>query len=101
MNEQLVNFLMVLATGGATGIVASFLGENLPWYQAQPPHVKRWLFLALSLILPLVGWALLALVGSAEWTVETALYYVMLGGFASFGGGQLTHGEIKRRRGSW
>jgi len=98
--DLLVTILTTVATGGAAGVVMSFLVENWPTFAALAPHAKRWSFLGISIALSFIGWALLAAIGSAEWSFVAALYYLFVGGFSAFSTGTLAHGESKRRRSS-
>ena len=90
-------FLNILIAGGASavGAIMSFLVENWPWFGKLASHQKRWAFLGLSVLIPVLSWLLAVALGYYPLVLEGAVYAVVMG-IVTFAGGTMAH--IKSNR---
>lgn len=92
MNLQ--DFLLYMQGSGVNviiGVLMSFLIEWWPEYENLESKVKRAVFLALCMVVPLSGALLGTALGYQVWAIEPTFWYATVAGWAAFGSGQLAH----------
>lgn len=98
MNEvpNLVEFLKMIAGGGFVGVIVAFLLEKIPAFQALKSEVKKWVVMAMFIVLPVASTALLENVPPEIWALLEPYWGSLALGFVSWVGSQIAHGWDKR-----
>jgi len=99
MNElpTLVEFLTQIATGGFAGVIIAFLLEKIPAFQNLESEIKRWVVLALFLVLPAGSVALLQFVPADVWLVLEPYWRALAIGFLGWASSQIAHAFDKSK----
>ncbi len=90
----LQDFLLYMQGSGVNaiiGVLMSFVVEWWPTYENLESKVKRAIFLAMCMVVPLTGALLGTALGYQEWTIETTFWYATVAGWLAFGAGQVAH----------
>jgi hypothetical protein len=97
MNElpTLVEFLTQIATGGFAGVIIAFLLEKIPAFQNLDSELKRWIVLALFLVLPAGSVALLQFVPADVWAAIEPYWRAIALGFLGWVSSQVAHAFYK------
>jgi uncharacterized membrane-anchored protein len=77
--------------GGGGILAASWLLERIKGFQAQSPENRRWITLAVSVVIALVAYAILAYVPSAVLAQLDPWLVVVSGTIILYSGGQVYH----------
>ena len=86
---------LILASGplvaAIVGVVLSWVVEFLPRYEELAPKVKRLVFAALCMAVPLLAAALRGALGYVEWSFDPLFWHAIWAGAAAIGMGNLAH----------
>ena len=85
--------LTVNGVGLAIGVVLSLVIVYFPEYDNLSPRSKRYIFLGLALLLPIVGMMLGVLVLGWPFTFVEAIFPALSAGFAAAAAGTALHGR--------
>ena len=75
----------------AVGFILSWVVEWFPAYEKLAPRVKRIVFLAVCLVVPIVAVTVRGLLGYASWTFDPLYWHALWNGFIAYGVGNLAH----------
>lgn len=92
---SLTGLLTLIAGGGFSGVVVSFLLEYIGAFQKLAPEVKKWLVLAIYIVLPLIATALLQFVPPEMWIVLEPHWRALAIGFVGWTVSQVVHSRYK------
>ncbi len=86
---------LILASGPAAavivGVLLSWVVELNPRYEEFAPKVKRLVFAALCLAVPLLAAALRGALGYVEWSFDPLFWHALWAGAAAIGVGTVVH----------
>ena len=95
---KLVEFLAMVAGGGFSSVVVAFLLEHWPWFQSLESETKKWIVLAVYVVLPVGATALLQNVPPEFWEVLQPYWNALALGFVGWVGSQIAHAWDKQRK---
>lgn len=96
---SLSEFLTLIAGGGFAGVVVSFLLEHIGAFQKLAPEAKKWIVLAIYVVLPLAATALLQFVPPDVLALLEPYWHALAVGFVGWTVSQLVYDREKRRNG--
>lgn len=94
---SLVDVLTRLSAGAFVPVIVAFLLEQFPAFLNLPSNTKKWIVLALFILLPVGAAALVEFVPPDVWPIVEPFWRALALGFLGWLGSQVAH-EWDRRR---
>lgn len=94
----LVEFLANLAGGAGVAAIVAFALEHIRGFQRLTGEAKKWVVLAMFLVLPTAAQVLLQTVPAEVWALAEPYWRSFAVGFVGWLGSQVAHAWDKRRR---
>jgi len=88
---NLTDILVLLANGAGIGSVVAFLLEHVGAFQRLAPETKRWVVLAICLVVPVIARVALQFVPPSAWAVIEPYWQSLAAGFLVWLGSQVTY----------